>query len=163
MLLYFWHYKSSVLEARLLKYFFWRRDRWTEMFGIWEEFAFGFGFFPHSWQFNAFSFFCLIFPFPWRALLFQKGILWFPTPNMCSCLCCTLSLPISGKLVLQPLLSSFSTPWGELMVSSTAPEWEAGMKWDPSCETFLMFPSNLPGSRQNPWQLSPLLYLRLVF
>lgn len=44
MLLYFWHYKSSALEARLLKYFFWRKDLLTEMFGILGEFAFRFVF-----------------------------------------------------------------------------------------------------------------------
>lgn len=39
MPLYFWHYKSSVLEARLLKFFFWRRDPSTEMFDILGKFA----------------------------------------------------------------------------------------------------------------------------
>lgn len=38
---------TNLLEARLLRYFFWRRDPSTEMFGILGEFAFGFvlGFF----------------------------------------------------------------------------------------------------------------------
>lgn len=109
------------MNCKLFEYLFQRGDQsLSNVFGLF--FFLSHHPSPQSYWLNAFSFFCLPFSFSCGALLFQRGILWFLTPNRCFV---SLLPPFLASCrnsdTSTSLLSSPAMAGRELMVSCTAP------------------------------------------